>query len=131
MKQQGWEVKLYEYLEASKNLEFEWGQNDCSLWAAKFVDSVTGSIIANDWLGLYGNEDSANLLMLERGFINCEMVADSIADSKRIKLASRGDIVLHESGALGICDGRKSYFLTPEKGLVSVLTITCKKAWSI
>ena len=131
MRIEHWEDELYAYIEASKDLQFEWGQNDCSLWAAAFVDNITGSSIVNDWRGLYGDEDTANLLMLERGFANCEMVADSIAPSKSVKMASRGDIVLHQSGALGICDGRKSFFLTPEKGLVSALTVTCKKAWGI
>lgn len=131
MRIENWEGVLYEYLEASKDLQFQWGKNDCCLWAAKFVDSITGSNIAIDWIGLYGDEDGANLLMLERGFTSCEMVMESLAISKPIKMAGRGDIVQHKNGALGICDGRKSYFLTPNNGLGAVLTISCKKAWRI
>lgn len=125
-----WEDALADYLAVSQSLTFEWGVNDCSLWAARWVDLVTGSNHALDWQGLYGDEESANALMLERGFVNCEAIADANLSIKHVKKAGRGDLMLHESGALGICDGRRSYFLAPT-GLSAVLTITCKKAWTV
>lgn len=131
MRIENWETELYSYLEASKSLQFEWGVNDCALWASSFVDKITGSAFADNWRGLYNDEDGANALMAGRGFANCEAVADSLAESKPVKRAGRGDIVLHPSGALGICDGRKSYFLTPDKGLAAILTVSCKKAWKV
>ena len=131
MRIEHWEDQLYAYIEASKDLQFVWGQNDCSLWAAKWLDIVNGSNIVVDWLGLNGDEEGATALMAERGFANCEAVADSLFAAKHIRMASRGDMVLHQSGALGICDGRRSYFLTPDSGLGAVLTTTCRKAWAV
>lgn len=131
MRIDGWENILYDYLNKSKDLCFEWGANDCALWASSFVDLITGSNYASDWRGLYNTEEGAASLMAERGFANCEAIADNYLQEKILKLASRGDLVLHETGALGICAGRISYFLTPNSGLVAVMTRTCKKAWEV
>jgi len=131
MRVNNWEQILADYLQSSQNIQFEWGQNDCALWASTFADLVNGTSIAEDWRGLYGDEEGANDLMLERGFANCGDIADSHFTSKPLKRASRGDMVMIASGALGICDGRRSYFITPQKGLGAVLTLSCIKAWAV
>lgn len=131
MRIESWSEELYAYLEASKDLRFEWGVNDCALWASSFVDRITGSEIATQWRGQYSSEDGAHALMLARGFTSCEKIADFHLAAKPISMAGRGDLVLHQCGALGICDGRRSYFLTPDKGLGAVPTTTCQKAWKV
>jgi len=130
MRKDGWELMLHNYIEASRGLSFVWGENDCALWASSWVDLCTGSAHASEWAGLYDTEEGAKELMLERLCANVDEVATSILLRKSVKMAQRGDLVLF-SGALGICDGRKSYFLTPEKGLVCVLTVQCAKAWAV
>lgn len=131
MRIDNWEQVLADYLTASQTLQFEWGKNDCALWASSFVDMVTGQAIAEGWRGFYDSEAGANALMLERGFANCEAIADYHLQQKPLKMASRGDLVLHPCGALGICDGRRSYFLSPDRGFSAMLTIQCKKAWEV
>jgi len=131
MRVDGWEQALYDYIEQSKDAVFTWGSTDCALWVATFVDSITGSHLADDWRGLYDTEEGAAALMAERGFANAEAIADAALTPKNIRRAMRGDVVLLHNGALGLCDGRRCHFLTPDHGLVSVLTINCKKAWSV
>lgn len=131
MRTEGWEKSLYDYLEASKNTPFVWGQSDCAIWASSFVDTITGSSHASEWVGLYDDEEGATELMLARGYANPEAIADAFLDTKPVKTAQRGDLVLHPCGALGLCAGRLSYFLTPTKGLVATMTNACAKAWTV
>lgn len=126
-----WENELVNYLEISNSISFEWGQNDCCLWVSKFVDKIKGYNNSKDWIGLYDTEEGANALMQSRGFADTAAIADSVLPVKPLKQAKRGDIILHPCGALGICDGRRSYFLTPDKGLSVMLTLQCVKAWEL
>lgn len=128
MRIEDWDAKLHEYLQQSQSLAFEWGQNDCATWAAKFVDIITQSNHAVSWIGQYTTKHEAQDYMTLRGFSNPEAIADSILDEKPIKLANRGDLLLF-NGALGICEGRRAWFLTEIKGLVCVPTVACQKAW--
>lgn len=131
MRCENWDAILADYLEASKDIEFQWGVNDCALWASSFVDLITGSNHAASWRGQYSNEFEATELMTALGLPTPEAIADSILESIPVKRSMRGDLVLIHTGALGICAGRKSYFLAPEKGLVHILTISCTKAWKV
>lgn len=130
MRIETWDVSLIEYLDAAKNITFEWGVNDCALWASSFVDLITGSNYAADWINQYTNEEEAIALMTSRGFASYEEIADSHLPIIKTRQASRGDLVLHESGALGICDGRRSWFLGAS-GIGAVLTLSCVKAWRV
>lgn len=131
MRIEGWDAVLVEYLRAAEQLSFEWGQNDCALWASGYVDRVTGSNHADAWRGLYHTEEGALALMAERGFADPCAIADSILKRRPLRLAKRGDLVLHPTGALGICDGRRSYFLMPERGISPFPTLQCVKAWEV
>jgi hypothetical protein len=131
MKIELWVDELYKYLADSINADFVWGVNDCCLWTAKFVDKITGSEIANQFLYQYHDEITANLFLQEQGFNSIAELADSYLNRINLKLAKRGDIVQHKTGALGICEGRKSYFLTEADGLIEELTLSCKRAWEV
>jgi hypothetical protein len=131
MRNQGWEQALYDYLEASKNTPFIWGQTDCAIWASTFVDQITGTNHAAQWAGLYDTEEGATALMIARGYANPEAIADAALTSRPVKTAQRGDLMLHPCGALGLCAGRLSYFLTPTHGLTPLPTTHCTKAWAV
>ncbi len=131
MRCEGWEDKLAQYIEQSQTIAFEWGKNDCALWASTFVDSILGTDYAGQWSGQYSTEIEATELMLARGFDSPAAIPDAHLQSIPVKAAGRGDIVALPSGAIGICCGRKSYFLKPDSGLVHVLTINCTKAWKV
>jgi hypothetical protein len=130
MRAELWESTLAEYLTASEKTIFTWGENDCCLWVAKFVDAITGSNIATDWIGQYSTQEEAQAFMESQGFTSPEEIADHHLSEMPITKVGRGDIVLHPQGALGICAGRKSYFLIPV-GLTTLNTLQCHKAWGV
>lgn len=127
----GWEQILRTYLTESKSQPFEWGETDCCLWVARYVDAVTGTKHAIEWRGLYSTEPGAQALMQSRGFASPESIADAYLRCKPVSLASRGDVVSFEGGALGICAGRHSYFFVEGKGLSALPTLKCKSAWEV
>lgn len=129
MRRQGWELVLADYLLAKP--VFRWGVNDCALWVSFFCDAVTSSDHASRWQSRYDDEAGAVALMAERGYANPEAIADANLKAIPIQLARRGDCVLHPQGALGLCDGRRSYFLTENRGLTAWPTLKCLKAWEI
>ncbi len=130
MKKAGWESALYEYVAHSKDVVFTWGENDCCLWVARFVDKVCDTDYASLFDGKYNTAAGATALMQSKGFSSTEEVADAYFHSIPRAYAQRGDIVLHPQGALGICTGRKSFFLK-EEGLTEIDTLECQKAWEI
>lgn len=132
MRKENWELLLAEYLRQSESLSFQWGSNDCALWASRWVDVATGSEHAPEWEGQYDTAETAQAFMESRNFTSPEDIADAhlpIRDS--IAYAKRGDLVLHPDGALGICHGRNSYFLLESRGLSAVRTNLCLKAWEV
>ena len=131
MKVEGWQGVLYDYLERSQSLMFAWGENDCCLWVARFVDAVTGSEHARESEGQYNTEGGAYAYLESKGFFKTSDIADAYLMKKPIQKAGRGDLVMIEGGALGICDGRRSYFFVENKGLTALLTLKCLRAWEV
>lgn len=131
MRIEGWENVLQEYIEQARSLSFVWGENDCCLWASKFVDSITGTTYADDWLGFYDDEEGANALMALRGFNYPHDIVNSHLPKIQVSAAKRGDLVMNKDGCIGICDGRKSFFLAVGRGLVADETLSCRRAWKV
>jgi hypothetical protein len=127
----GWEQILRDYLARSQLLPFEWGENDCCLWVARYVDMVTGTEHTKEWHGRYNTEAGAQALMAARGFPGPFGIAEATLRRKEVTRAARGDVVSFEGGALGICVGRYSYFFVEGKGLSALPTLKCKAAWEV
>jgi hypothetical protein len=130
MRKEGWEAILRNYIEDSRKLSFEWGKSDCALWVAGYFDQVTGSSFLKEYKGQYSDEQGAYSLLHQLGFTDITDLPSVYAPPVPINYAKRGDIISF-NGALGICDGRKSYILTVEVGLFAVLTAACQKAWAV
>ncbi|QDV34894.1 DUF6950 family protein [Tautonia plasticadhaerens] len=126
----GWESLLGEYLHASASKPFAWGSHDCALYAATWVLLATGSDHVSRWKGDYATEFGARRAMIDRGFETVEDIADHHLEEKPVTVAMRGDLVLHPQGALGICNGLFSHFVTPQ-GLCVEETLACLKAWGV
>lgn len=131
MKRAGWESALVQYLKDAEKLEFVWGQHDCALWVAMYVDHLTGSRHAEEWLGRYGTENECKELLRERGYgSHAEIFALHLTERATVRHARRGDVMLHPQGAVGICEGRRSFFLMMS-GLTSFPTTECLRAWEV
>jgi hypothetical protein len=125
---EGWETLLARHI--ADPPPFEWGQNDCALWCADWLNKATGQDFSSHWRGTYTTENELLLLMTEQGFWSPRDIADHHLERVSVPLAQRGDIVLHPHCALGICDGTFSYFLT-EAGITRLGTLRCPCAWKV
>lgn len=128
MRAEGWEHSLADHV--GNPPAFEWGTSDCALWAASWVLKATGRDLAADWVGRYATEDELHDLMRERGYRLPSQIADSHLNRTPVRLAKRGDIVQHPDGALGVCAGVFSFFLT-DGGVTRVETPRCPRAWAV
>ncbi len=131
MRNEGWESLLNEHIEQAQGIVFEWGMNDCALWAADWVNKATGNDFASQWRGLYTSEAELTALMAERELELPGDIADDVGlPLMDVPFAQRGDIVQHPQGCLGICNGVHSYFLM-ERGVTRIRTKDCVKAWKV
>lgn len=131
MKCEGWEPLLREHIKSHQGKSFAWGENDCSLFVARWVDLVTESNHVSEWEGLYNTEQGAQSVMESKGFLFTSDITDEYLKRIPLQMAKRGDIVMIEGGCLGVCDGRRSYFFVEEKGLIPLLTSKCLLAWEV
>ncbi len=128
MRSEGWETILASYVAAPP--PFAWGETDCALWTAGWVCLCTGRDYAADWRGKYRTKAGATRLMRQRGFKAPEDIADAHLNEIPVRLARRGDLLLHPEGNLGLCTGRQGVFLT-ETGVTRIDTLGCARAWAV
>ena len=128
MRAPGWEMLLPRYVAESG--PFAWGSNDCALWAAKWVRLCTGQDFTADWEGRYTTAAGAARRMLDLGYANVAEIASAALPEKPVAMAVRGDLLLHPSGALGICTGLQGSFLSAD-GLIADRTLDCERAWGV
>jgi hypothetical protein len=126
---QGWESLLAAHIASAR--PFAWGENDCVLWCADWVKTVTGIDPAQDWRGKYTSEDDARSILNAIGCLNWSDLAGTCLSEIPVSRAQRGDILLHPiNGCLGICDGAHAYFLT-QRGVTRIGFTQCPKAWKV
>lgn len=111
------EIILQEWLHSVRDVRFEWGENDCALFAANWVKFYT----KNDPAIMYRGEYSTQLGAAR--IIGSGRTVENIADEElcgRVhpNYASRGDIIstIGEDGlpALGVCVDETAIVLTKE-----------------
>jgi hypothetical protein len=128
MRPDGWEKRLTEYLQTVG--PFEWGTNDCCLFAANGVLAMTGIDYAQPYRGYKTAKGALGKL---KG-IGVEGVATKAwGEPIPVELAHRGDPVLLDSGeglALGLCIGHKIAAIGP-KGVLYLPMAVAIKAWSV
>jgi hypothetical protein len=112
---------------------FEWGVQDCALFAADVIDAQLGTEYANDYRGHYSSELGAAKRLLKFGFKNVEQIADYLMKEANIEETKKGDIAMADLGAgdaLGVVIGKNAVFLTLD-GMVSVVKTKCSKFWRV
>lgn len=130
MRIEGWEGRLARYFNEAANTPFAWGSHDCALFAAEWVRICTGRDHAAAWRGAYRTEKGAKIRMTRLGFSGVAAVASAFLSEIPVPRAKRGDLVLHPQGALGVCNGLFSHFVT-EAGLCVQETLACPRAWEV
>lgn len=105
---------------------FEWGENDCCMFAANWVKSVTGKDCMQEFRGQYHDIDSARIALKKIGNGNLYRTMQ-VKFGNPVKRGLIGDIAYshQEHGpTLGICAGECSLFLGDD--LIKVPNKECR-----
>ena len=107
--------KLTDFIAAKKDIPFEWGKNDCCLFACDAVKAMTGIDYSTPFRDKYLDEAGATQLVTAAGGIRAIATAALGAEIKPL-MAQRGDVVLIESPrpTLAICMGSEVVAPGPE-----------------
>jgi len=130
---ENWSERLEAFFAERRELVFEWGTNDCALFAADAVLLITGEDLAAEYRGRYGSaKDALNLIKEADGLDAIATV--KLGDRIDWRLAQRGDVVLVDMEGrrcLGVCDG--VYVAGPgsEEMLYLPMSDSALAAWKI
>lgn len=128
MRLENWEIKLDEHLKTVG--AFEWGTNDCCMFAVNCVKVITGIDHGKEYRG-YKTKVGAARRLLKYGGVE-GIATKELGDPKPVKQAKRGDVVSVDQGDvfLGIHLGDKIAAVS-ESGLIFLKTSVIKNAWSV
>lgn len=87
-----WPERLIEFIEARRVRAFSWGKNDCAMFAADAVHSMTDVDIAKPWRG-YSDERGAIERIKEVGGLRQWIEVSGLTEKPK-GFAQRGDVVL-------------------------------------
>lgn len=137
VRHENWPSLLSDFIEQSLHIPFDWGQSDCSLFAANAVLAMTGTDHAAEFRGRYKTAREATQLLKAFGGV-AGMVERSGLQEVNVLMAQRGDVVLVDTvggDALGVvaldgrvaCQGPEGItFLSPDG-----FGFCAKRAWRV
>lgn len=126
-----WPLLLDDLITEARSRPFEWGKHDCGTFAAEVVRTLTGQDLPLP--RGYSTERGAKLAMRRKTGRSDMAGATSYFLGPPLDSplqAQRGDVVLHETQALGVCIGAQAMCLS-ESGLVAVPLSECVTAWRV
>lgn len=126
-----WAFQMHSVIDTHKDKSFEWGKNDCCLFASRVVDAMCDSSFEEELKKKYHDEQSAMDYINSSNGIKTAIESHlGIASNGRPK---RGDVVLFENEGreiLGICTGTKIISMATN-GLAEVDRSTIVCFWEI
>ena len=124
-----WETALSEYINVMRHAPFEYGVNDCCMFAAGAVEAMTGVDAMAEFRGKYDSALSAAKALRDIGNGSLEATIDAKFPEVVISQAKRGDIALFDD-SLGIVSGSFAWFVSDD-GLERVQRADWQKTWSV
>lgn len=128
-----WELRLAEFIEQKKDKPFDYGSNDCALFASDAVIALTGFDPAAPFRGNYNSKIGSIKALKKYGQGNLEDTFDALLPQREVAFCLRGDVVF-DGEAVGICIGDRALFVGQEnerEGLLLVDMKLIKKAWAV
>ena len=124
-----WESILNSKIEESRSLQFEYGKNDCTIWASDIIRSYTNL----DWKATWKTKIQA---LREHSKMPMQEQVNLVLGpySSNLLCTRRGDLVQKDIGIdakLGICLGSKVAFLKEGEGLCFFSLRECIYSWRI
>lgn len=126
-----WHASLDAFITQRARVPFNWGEQDCCLFAADAVRAMTGVDHAKDWRGTYRTEEQAGPVLEQLGGLEA---CGALAGPEVPPLtACAGDVGLVSDGyreLLGVCVG--AHWMVPAKyGLAALPLSSARKAWRV
>ena len=129
MRLSDWEMQLSEYVLSKKNQPFEYGVNDCCLFAAGAVEVITGENPIPEFIGAYDSLKTSIKALKTIGSGTLEKTMDAKFTEIQIGYAQTGDLAFHD-GSIGVIIDADALFVSDD-GLVRVSRDKWTKTWSV
>ena len=124
-----WEDALANYIAIKRHQPFEYGVNDCCLFAAGAVLEITGEDPMPEFRGKYDSLKGSLKVIKEIGAGTLEATLDGKFPEVGIGYAQRGDLAFFD-GSIGVVMGGFAYFASDD-GLEKVPRALWDKCWSV
>jgi hypothetical protein len=124
-----WEDALSGYIVAKRHEPFEYGVNDCCLFAAGAVEAITGEDPMSEFRGQYDSLKTSLKAIKDIGAGTLEETMDAKFPEVEIGHAQRGDLAFFD-GSVGVVMGGFAYFVSDD-GLERINRSLWDKCWSV
>jgi hypothetical protein len=124
-----WEQALSDYISSKRDEPFQYGVNDCCMFAAGAVEAMTGVDPMEEFKGTYSDLRGSIKALKEIGDGDLETTLDSKFEEVAISHAQRGDLAFFDE-SVGVIMGGFAYFVSDE-GLERIPREMWEKCWSV
>jgi hypothetical protein len=124
-----WEQALADYIAIKRHEPFEYGVNDCCLFAAGAVEAITGEDPMSEFRGKYDSLKTSLKVIKEIGAGTLEATLDGKFSEAAIGYAQRGDLSFFDD-SIGVVMGDFAYFVSDD-GLEKISRDMWDKCWSV
>ncbi|WP_417656195.1 DUF6950 family protein [Pseudidiomarina aestuarii] len=133
MRVKDWPTRLIQLLQQRRTMPFEWGVNDCCLFAADAIEAVTGEDPAPEFRDRYSTELGSMRVLKREGYESIEAVLRAkLGEPNPRQAPARGDIVLVDyMGTLTVGVYFNCAWVLSEDGLVQAPAKWIIRTWSI
>lgn len=128
---------LTSFLDGYRLRPFSWRDHNCVTFASDWITFATGRELLPDWATTSGDSARSVYRAVRRngGTLPAAVSAQMHTEAQAAAFAQLGDVVFmptaRERGALGICSGRQSIFLTLEGGIIYHPTLQSTLSWRL
>jgi hypothetical protein len=124
-----WEDTLCNYIAIKRHEPFEYGVNDCCLFAAGAVLEITGEDPMSEFRGKYDSLKGSLKAIKDIGAGTLEATMDAKFSEVEIGQAQRGDLAFFDD-SVGVVMGGFAYFVSDD-GLERIDRSVWDKCWSV
>jgi hypothetical protein len=129
MRISAWEEALSNYIITKRHEPFEYGVNDCCLFAAGAVEAITGEDPMPEFRGKYDSLKTSLKAIQDIGAGTLEATMDGKFPEVAIGHAQRGDLAFFND-SVGVVVGGFAYFVSDD-GLERINRSLWNKCWSV
>jgi hypothetical protein len=124
-----WENALENYIAIKRHEPFEYGVNDCCLFAAGAVQAITAKDPMAEFRGKYDSLKTSLKVIKDIGAGTLEATMDAKFSEVEIGQSQRGDLAFFDN-SVGVVMGSFAYFVSDD-GLERVNRSLWDKCWGV